>query len=311
MADVKLYNQNGVPVTYNGITSVFLVGADGGSVEFTLSGSGGNAAPFSINVGDSLSKIYFNQSYFSGYTGDTKQATILSAYLDANNHMEIVWNHYGDTNDNTIIATITQNGEAKTISIFDGIYWQIGCLDLTGYQLGTVQSLDINAPLMMANDAVTFGRPTPLPPYLVAPGDTVNVLHFNPLSADAVSQTLPILYEVYHKDGDVEPSFGVSYADIGLSLRVGSLSSVGLGTGYLLYSAQTFLPVFSTIAFDASSIVPGFVVTTPGWQVEYLEYTTPITANYDEIAPLLLTNGIMHMVWAKTPFSVDLSSIMT
>lgn len=316
MADIKLYNKDGMPVTYEAITTVVLTDTTDQSVEFSIGGGvGGDIPGHIIQVGDTLGTIYFNTGYSFPQKGLNETITVLTAKKDDLNKLEIKWEHTfdGDIHGDVVEAIVTQNGDLISDVIYNGFAWVKSSIDVSAFDVGVVTAVDsimVSINPIVAKDKISFGLFPALPPYLVSPGDTVNVLHFNPLSADAVTQLLPQLYAMSPKEVDAD--FGMSYTDLGLDMRIGDLSTVGLGSGYAIYSYSnkgSFL-LFSTIAFDASAIVPGFVVTAPGWQVEYLEYKTPITANYDTIPWLVKTTGAMHMVWAKVPFSIDLSGIL-
>lgn len=315
MADIVLYDKDGAKVTYTGINTVSLNSVSGGSVDFSIGGGGGTVSEYAIRPGDQLERLYFDTHYEFPQKAASETVSILKAEKDGENKLELMWTHIydGAVHENQLRAEITQGGVLTSVELFDSLFWTRPELDVSGFDTGTVTYVDENLVELIpvvARKKGSFGRFPALPPYLVAPGDTVSVLHFNPLSAASVTTLLPILYEQNHNPGDVEPGFGVSYANLGLGLRIGDLSSVGLGDGYLIYSSQDFTLLFSTIAFDASSIVPGFVVTAPGWQAASYAYQTPITADYSQIPVILTATGIMHMVWAKSPFSVEITGII-
>lgn len=313
MADVILKNAEGIPQTYTGVEEVLLDTPDGGKAAFVLDGV--TTPEYIVKVGDALDKLYFNTKFDFGSHTQSFELKLLDAQKDSENRFELVWKCDSADIDapHAVYAIITQGGVQTRTDLFGGLgVWLMPELDLSGYDIGTVTAClpDPSKIPMFTKSKLSFGLFPTLPPYLVAPGDTVNVLHFNPLSADAVTQLLPQLYAMSPKEVDAD--FGMSYTDLGLDMRIGDLSTVGLGSGYAIYSYSNkgqFL-LFSTITFDASAIVPGFVVTAPGWQVESLEYKTPITANYDTIPWIVKTTGAMHMVWAKAPFSIDLSGIL-
>lgn len=75
MANVTLLDGANVPHTYDNVSSVTLPTPDSGTVTFYADGGGG--AEFSINVGDSLSSVFFNTRH------DT---TALDTYLGTINY---------------------------------------------------------------------------------------------------------------------------------------------------------------------------------------------------------------------------------
>ncbi len=312
--DVVLKNASGQPVTYPGVEKVVLDTLDGGTAEFSL-GSGGSPG-YLVREGDTLEKLYFNTGFDLGSSGASFEIPVLVSQKDESNKFELVWKyeHLPLDSYHNVYARITQGGVETRVDLFLSFGgWIQSELDLSGYDIGTVTStlLDPSQTPLFTKEKMSFGLFPGLPQYLVAPQDMVSGLFFNPMSAEAVSFMLPELFQMTHKDSDTDPDFGFSYGEIGLDLRVADLSSIGLGEGYVLYSYNVTGPylIFSTVTFDASAFLPGFKVEKTGWQQESIQYKTPVVADYGKIPWIIGITGYMHMVWAKVPFSIDLSGI--
>ena len=134
------------------------------------------------------------------------------------------------------------------------------------------------------------------PPYSIFDGDQISELFFN-VCAD-ISPYLPLLTYDHTTQGLDWCYIGFNY------LCAADLSSVGLGNGYLLYWGESgIVPIYSTIAFDASALYSGLVVDTPGWQLDRITPSSTITANFAAINSLFLK--IMDRVIAKTEIAFD------
>lgn len=77
MPDVQLLDIASIAKTYEDIQSIDVPTPDGGTVTFYASGGGGGGAEFSINVGDSVSSVFFNTQH---------STTALDEYLGAINY---------------------------------------------------------------------------------------------------------------------------------------------------------------------------------------------------------------------------------
>ena len=319
MADVILKNAAGEDVTYPGVERVDLPMANGQTAHFAADPA------YVIHGGDALTALYFNTAFdmsaFRVWAQETETFTLtmLTCKADDTHKLEIIITVEQKSDPFVWLdAKITQGESVTSIRLYYDAWgvWAVPVLDLRGYAIGTVERIlqpdaENGGPLFGKAPAPVFGRFPPLPPYCVQPGSTFTTLYFNPLSADAMAQIISEIYSESQKT--VEPATGVTFGDIGLGMMAVEGTLLGLSGEYIIMASglTAAAVLYSTVAFDLTSMLPGFAAAAPGWQVESYTFPETMGANYDVIPPILQAMGIMHCFFGLLPFSVDPTSLMS
>ena len=135
------------------------------------------------------------------------------------------------------------------------------------------------------------------PNYLISNGDSITGIYFN-IGYNLDTYLAGLTYD------ETLPSPPLAYTTIyeGL-LYAGNLSSVGLGNGYILYANDgiNMVLLYSTITFDASAYIPGFVCTQTGWQLSSIMLPATMTVDFGDIKPSFIE--ILDYVETKTPIA--------
>lgn len=311
-ANVILQNEYGKDTEYSGVSRVVLDTDAGGTAEFVL---GGGALPdYVVQIGDTLTELYFNSFCQFPEMSEAAALTLLACFADNTHKLDVVYVFDPSNIDvpHRVYAEITQGSDVELLELYGFAGWARLSLDLHKYNIGTVSAcVDTSfSPPIYAKSPLKFGSVPALPSYLIQDGDRLSTLFFNPQSAEVLEMYIPLIFEMaFASGGATEPNTGLSFGDIGLGIFVGDLSTVGVGNGYCLFASDEngVTILFSTLAFDASAFLPGAIVTEPGWQTTMYSYPQPITVNYNDILSLIQTDGMMHCIWGKAPFSVTLA----
>lgn len=243
--------------------------------------SGNLSVPGLIREGDALTALYF-----SGDLSELEAMAEEAAPTETISGDLLQCGEPGTGNSLAVTATIAPQGGSYDISVAVRI-WQngtlrktvnvsafgsVGYIDLSGYTLPTVSYVDAAARRIAAKEPMTFGVDA-LAVDQLQNGNPITELFFSTENA-ALNADLPALLASLTYDRTAQQT-GLEYTILGLgNLCAADLSSVNLGPGYIIYWAYDGTPIYSTAAFDASAFIPGFRVTTPGWQRSRLTLTT-------------------------------------
>ena len=172
-----------------------------------------------------------------------------------------------------------------------------GGSSVTVEPLSVTANGEYTAPTGKAYSPVTVNVSGSKPSYLISDGDTITNLYFN-VGYNLDTYLAGLTYD------ETFPSPPLAYTTIydGL-LYAGDLSSVGLGSGYILYAydGTNMVLLYSTIIFDASAYIPGFACTQTGWQLSSIALPASMTVDFGDIKPSFLE--IIDYVETKTPIA--------